>query len=161
MKKNCSLWRVKAGPKSKSNWIRNCLDAFFLFKSLLNFQKYVYIFLHFLNKSIQLFFFFQCDIFYFKVDLFWEVRKLAKFPHIKTFHSGLNKILGACWFFFPFCKEVYSSLGATRMDFIYSFEVHFRHGTGKNRLHNLHSNDFQPTFTFHIKVSNPSHGFGI
>lgn len=30
-----------------------------------------------------------------------------------------------------------------------------------NPLHNLHSNDFQPTFTFQIKLADLSHGFGI
>lgn len=50
-------------------------------------------------------------------------------------HSGLNKILGG--FFSPFTKEVYSSLGATRTDFIYSFEVQFSYGTEKTPLYTI------------------------
>lgn len=51
------------------------------------------------------------------------------------------------------------------MDFIYSFEVQFSHGTETNKqktpVHNLHSNNFQRTFAFQIKLPNLSHGFGI
>lgn len=125
---------MKTGPKSKSNWLRNNLDAFFPFISLLKFQKYVCIILHSLNKSIPLFLL-QRDIFYFKADLFWGVRKLAEFPKIKTLNSGWIKYqeVSLC----PFSIEVHSSWGvggggggATRMDFIYSFEVQFSHRTG-------------------------------
>lgn len=147
---------MKTSPKSKSNWLRNNLDAFFPFISLLKFQKYVCIILHSLNKSIPLFLL-QRDIFYFKADLFWGVRKLAEFPKIKTLNSGWIKYqeVSLC----PFSIEVHSSWGvggggggATRMDFIYSFEVQFSHRTGgkKKPPDNLHSNDFQPTFMFKI-----------
>lgn len=110
--------------------------------------------LTFTKQIYSPFFLFQRDIFYFKADLFWGVRKSAEFPKIKTLNSGWIKYqeVSLC----PFSIEVHSSWGGEEgvlpewILFILLKSSSAIEQGEKKPPDNLHSNDFQPTFMFKI-----------